>query len=123
MSATSGSETQHGLYGRWMLDWESRLCQCATNRVVRPFDWGIEWTARWPCAVRSPRNGHDPETYVKLMNRAVIEGSDDFFAYRRPSDFAIEGNLLRFTSPVATPYAQNNVVHGQWFPARHKPGS
>ena len=37
--------------------------------------------------------------------------------------FRSDGNLLRFTSAVETPYPENNRVHGQWFPARHKPGS
>jgi dienelactone hydrolase len=123
MAEAADSQTQHGWYGKWMLDWEDRLCRRATNRVVRPFDWGVEWTANWPCSQRSPRNGHDPETYIKLMNRAAMEASDDFFAYRMPNDFALDGNLLRFTSPVATPYPENNRVHGQWFPAAHKPGS
>ncbi len=33
-----------------MKDWENRLCFRATNRVVRPFDWGLEWTGDWPAA-------------------------------------------------------------------------
>ncbi|HML17984.1 MAG TPA: hypothetical protein VK419_13215 [Bryobacteraceae bacterium] len=111
------------LYGRWMLAWENRLCSRATNRVVRPFDWGIEWTARWPCAARHPRNGGDAETYLRLMNEIALASSDEFFAYETPRDFSLEGNLLRFTSAVETRHTENNRVHGQWFPARRKPGS
>ena len=37
------------LYGQWMERWEDRLCSRATNRVVRPFDWGLEWTPRLAC--------------------------------------------------------------------------
>ncbi len=111
------------IYGRWMLAWENRLCSRATNRVVRPFDWGLEWTRNWPPALRMPRNGHDPEAYLRLLNHAGLESSDEFFAYEPPRDFTLEGNLLRFTSPVPSPYPENNRVHGQWFPAKHKPGS
>jgi len=111
------------LYGRWMLAWENRLCSRATNRVVRPFEWGLEWTRRWPVAERFPRNGHDPEAYLRLLNRAALEASDDFFNYQPPRDFSLDGNLLRFTSFVETPYPENNRVHGQWFPARFKPGA
>lgn len=111
------------LYGRWMLAWENRLCSRATNRVVRPFDWGLEWTRGWPCERKFPRNGHDPETYLRLLNRVGLESSDEFFAYCTPSDFSLDGNLLRFTSAVETPFPENNRVHAQWFPARHKPGS
>src|SRR6185437_3672298 len=111
------------LYGRWMLAWENRLCSRATNRMVRPFDWGLEWTRQWPVALRHPRNGDDPEAYLRLLNRAALASSDEFFAYETPADFALDGNLLRFTSAVATPYPENDLVHGQWFPARLKPGA
>src|SRR5438270_4452603 len=109
-------------YRRWMLDWENRLCLRATNRVVRPFEWGLEWTANWPCAQRLPRNGHTPHAYLKDLNLAALEASDEFFDYSPPRDFALEGKFLRFTSAVRTPHPANNVVHGQWFPAVEKPG-
>ncbi len=111
------------LYARWMYDWENRLCFRATDRVVRPFDWGVEWTKEWPQAKRLPRNGHDPESYLRLLNQAGLESSAEFFDYTPPTDFRLEGNLLKFTSAVETPYPENNTVHGQWFPAKHKPGS
>lgn len=110
------------LYARWMYDWDARLNAVSTNRVVRPFDWGLEWTRQWPTAARFPQNGHDPHGYLKLLNQAGLEDSDEFFGYRTPSDFVLDGNRLRFTSPVKTPYSENNTVHGQWFPAAQKPG-
>jgi hypothetical protein len=110
------------LYARWMLGWENRLCCSATNRVVRPFEWGLEWTQGWPCADGHPHNGHDPHTYLKLLNQAALEASDEFFAYRPPSDFKLSADLLEFTSPVKTPYPVNDHVHGQWFPAPTKKG-
>jgi dienelactone hydrolase len=106
-----------------MYEWENRLCSRATDRTVRPFEWGIEWTANWPVAGRIPRNGHHPEEYLKVLSRAALQSSDEFFGYETPRDFSLEGNLLRFTSPVETPHEENNRVHGQWFPAKHKPGA
>lgn len=106
------------LYGRWMLAWENRLCARATNRVVRPFDWGLEWTQGWPGATRFPQNGHGPDAYLKLLNRAGLDSSGEFFSYRTPRDFVLRDTLLRFTSAVNTPYRENNCVHAQWFPAR-----
>ncbi len=109
------------LYGRWMLAWESRLCARATNRVVRPFEWGLDWTHSWPIAQKFPRNGHDPESYLRLLNRTAIESSDEFFDYETPRDFSLEdapqGRLLRFTSAVETRHPENNRVHAQFFPA------
>ena len=104
-----------------MIGWENRLCFRATNRVVRPFEWGLEWVSGWPLAARYPMNGHDPEAYFTQLNRAAIRHSEEFFSYRTPTDFQIvNDSILRFTSPVRTPYPANNIVHGQWFPAREK---
>ncbi len=110
------------LYANWMYGWEDRLCSRATNRVVRPFEWGLEWTRQWPCAQRLPQNGHDPHGYLKQLNLAVLADSDEFFRYQPPTDFRLDGKVLRFTSAVQTPHPANNVVHGQWFPASPKPG-
>jgi dienelactone hydrolase len=105
-----------------MYGWENRLCSVSTDRVVRPFDWGLEWTANWPHSAANPRNGHGPFEYIRHLNELALESSNEFFAYTPPADFALEGNLLRFTSAVESPYPENNLVHGQWFPAQHKPG-
>src|SRR5579884_3323225 len=110
------------LYGKWMLRWEDRLCSRATNRVVRPFEWGLEWTHSWPVAHRVAQNGHDPHTYLKVLNKHALEASPEFFAHRTPGDFKLENNILTFTSPVHTPYPENNLVKAQWFPALEKPG-
>jgi len=135
------------LYARWMYDWETRLTQADNNRVVRPLEWGIEWTREWPC-----RNGFLPaqtaeqsEHYLREYNLRAIANSDEFFAYKTPEDFRLEkrevqvfstrevpdprlenkvrgtyGEFLRFTSPVRTPYPENNLVNARWFPAKGK---
>src|SRR5260370_370676 len=106
-----------GLYQRWIRSWEERLCFRATNRVVRHFEWGLEWSRNWPCAQRYPKNGDAPADYVAKLNRIAIQESDHFFAYERPRDFRLDEGVLRFRSPVETPHPENNVVHAQWFPA------
>lgn len=106
------------LYGRFIHKWEHKLCNRATNRVVRDFEWGIEWSRDWPVTRVLPQNGHGPYEHLRELNRIAVERSDDFFAYPTPSDFALRDGILRFTSPVPTPYPENNIVHGQWFPAK-----
>ncbi|MFN0171441.1 MAG: alpha/beta hydrolase family protein [Bryobacteraceae bacterium] len=110
------------VYRRWILNWENSLCFRATNRVVRPFEWGLEWTAAWPCSRRLPQNGHGPEEYLRLLNREAIRTSDEFFGYRVPADFRLReyehGPFVEFTSPVRTPFHENNTVYGHWFPAK-----
>lgn len=107
-------------YGRRVGAWENELALRTTDRVVRPFEWGVEWSANWPCTGRMERNGHSDEAYLAELNRLAIEHSDDFFAYEPPRDFALSGNLLCFTSAVQSPYAANNSVHAQFFPAKDK---
>jgi hypothetical protein len=134
-------------YARWMYDWETRLTAVDNNRVVRPLDWGIEWTREWPC-----RNGFLPtqtpeerERYLREYNLRAVASSDEFFSYLTPSDFRLErrevqvfstreipdaklekkvrgtyGEFLRFTSPVRTPYPENNLANARWFPAKGK---
>ena len=131
-------------YARWMYNWESRLTSVDNNRVVRPLEWGIEWTREWPC-----RNGFLPtqtaadcEHYLREYNRRAVARSDEFFSYKTPTDFRLEtrevhvfstreipddklerkirgtrAEFLRFTSPVGTPYAENNLANARWFPA------
>ena len=98
------------IYGRWMLAWENRLCSRATNRVVRPFDWGLDWTRDWPGAQRFPRNGHDPHAYLQLAEPGGPRIERRVFRLRAAyAIFALDGSTsLRFTSAVETPYPENN---------------
>lgn len=130
-------------YRRWIHDWESRLTSRDSNRIVRPFEWGWEWTRNWPEVEHFPApEQNNPEAMLEHMvgvNDQVIADSDRFFDYSRPTDFRIEhrkvelfhtgsappkkqpkdewAKFLRFTSPVDSPYAENNVVNARWFPA------
>ena len=105
-------------YERWIAAQEERLCFRATNRVVRDFEWGLEWVRDWPCAREFPKNGDTPREYIAKLNQLAVRDSDAFFDYERPSDFSLAGNILRFRSPIHTPYPENNTVHAQWFPAK-----
>jgi len=100
--------------------WEERLAAGATDRVVRPFEWGLEWTAGWPDSVQCPRDGHPPHHYLAMLSEAAANDSDSFYGYEMPQDFHLTGNLLQFTSPVRTSHPQNDVVHAQWFPASNR---
>ncbi|HSB76269.1 MAG TPA: alpha/beta hydrolase family protein [Terriglobales bacterium] len=124
-------------YAQWMYAWETRLNARDNNRVVRPLDWGVEWTQAWPC--RNGSSQENPEHVIRELNRRILARSDEFFSYRTPADFRLEPatpasggqspanfqepavpgppGFLRFTSPVATPCPENNIVHARWFPA------
>src|SRR5215471_17581516 len=100
--------------------WERRLAAATTDRVVRPFDWGLEWI---------PRNGHHPESpAIGAAERVgrwvdnVMSDTDAFFTpeptthYVCRSDAA--GDVLLFPSALRTPHVENNTVRCGYFRAR-----
>jgi hypothetical protein len=107
-------------YRDWMDRWENELCFRATDRVKRPFEYGLDWSAEWPITQGFAPNGEGPVSYLAEVNRRVVSASHEFFGYEKPADFRLEGEWLAFRSPVRTPYQRNNVVRALWFPA---PGS
>jgi dienelactone hydrolase len=132
-------------YAQWMYAWETRLTSVDNNRVVRPLEWGLEWARGWPCG-NGFAPGHvpqDAEKFLREYNQRIIAASDEFYSYRTPQDFRLErrpvevcstrqipdpkleekvrgtyADFLRFTSPVDTPYRENNLANARWFPAR-----
>jgi Alpha/beta hydrolase domain containing 18 len=104
-------------YRDWMDRWENDLCSRATDRVPRPFEYGLEWSEGWPVTRDFAPNGNGPVSYLTEVNERVVASSREFFGYETPVDFQLQGDWLEFTSPVRTPYPENNLVHARWFPA------
>ncbi len=149
------------LYARWMYRWETALTTRDENRIVRPVEWGFDWLEDFiaSAGLRHPIfGGNDPaslepqaaESAMVALNEAIVQSSEAFYSYRRPTDFqletrhpqlfptnvrpetlrqdaelkqkAAEGKLkpaqfLRFTSPIRTPYPENDFVNARWYPA------
>ncbi len=128
-----------------MYNWETRLTQVDNNRVVRPLEWGIGWTHEWPCrnGFMVAQTDEQCERYLREYNLRAVASSDEFFSYEPPRDFRLErravqvfstreipdprleakvrgshAEFLRFTSPVRTPYPENNLANARWFPAK-----
>jgi hypothetical protein len=107
-------------YRQYMERREDRLASITTDRVVRPFEWGLDWSKNWPCADGCEPDNVDPLTRLKQLNKAAVSESAAFFAYQTPQDFECTDSRLRFTSAVSTPYTKNNIVHGHWFPSSRR---
>lgn len=132
-------------YAQYMYDWEHRLTSVDNNRVIRPLEWGLDWAQSWPCqnGCAPAQAANDPAQFFVDFNRRILAASDEFYSYSRPTDFRLEtrevkvfstretpdlrleakvtgtlAQFLRFTSPVKTPYPENNRVNARWFPAR-----
>lgn len=107
-------------YENWINGWENRLCFRSTDRVVRPFEWGLEWTDRWPVVSHAAGDRNDPETFLRDLNRLILDNSEHFFTYEKPSGYRLENNWVRFRSPIVTPHPANDLVHAMWFPTKQR---
>jgi len=82
-----------------------------TDRVVRPFDWGLDWI---------DANGHapgaSPQTVLRDWVSHVLSDSSRFFdtpdtsAYMYRPD--ADGGAIAFPSAFNSPHPENNTVHG-----------
>jgi len=134
-------------YQRWMHNWEHRLTTRDTNRIVRPFEWGLEWLQDFQFRTQPPASNSDASVrdYFFRLNEEMVERSDEFFGYQTPNDFRLEehpikthqtgsnpdpkldkkyegkmGTFLRFTSPIKSGFAENDLANARWFPAKGK---
>ena len=104
--------------------WERRLASVSKDRVVRPFEWGVDWI---------PANGHqgDAAAMLELWVEEVMRDSQGFFTAPPTSDFEFTAatdapgssgaGTLRFPSAHVTPHPENNIVTARWFPAKDEP--
>ena len=94
--------------------WERRLASVDTNRVQRPFEWGLDWLG----LPESP----DPSAAVSSWSRRAMQDTDAFFLTPSIDDYRQVGDDLQFPSAIETPYATNNTVHVRVFPGRVRRG-
>jgi dienelactone hydrolase len=97
--------------------WERRLASVTKDRVVRPFDWGLDWIP--PNGIARSRPA--PEVLTEWVSH-VMADTDAFFtpppttAYRL-TDGADRTPVLTFPSALETPHVENNTVVARLFPA------
>ena len=66
------------------------------NRLVRPFDWGLEH-------ILDHVNGADPREVLRSHTSRVMQSSDDFYSLPAISDYKLEADQLTWTSAIETP--------------------
>ncbi len=121
-------------------NWERRLAAATTDRVVRPFDWGLDWipvngeravgSAALPAETEAARSsgsdeGREQERLQTWID-TVMSNTDAFFTPPPTSEFTIEpqseGDRLTFPSALETPHPENNTVSCRYFRARPQRG-
>jgi dienelactone hydrolase len=96
--------------------WERRLASVDTNRIIRPFEWGLDW-------IDLP-DTEDPLTTLEAWAQQTVASSDTFFASPPVTGWELKDNVLRFPSALQTPWEVNNTVIGRLFhPEKPKPGA
>ena len=107
------------MLSRFFHAWERRLASVSTDRVVRPFEWGVEWI--------DAGNGHHEGAQERLAAyvQAILDDTDRYYTppatdtYRlHPARTGEVGRLLTFESARHTPHAENNTVYGRYFMGR-----
>jgi pimeloyl-ACP methyl ester carboxylesterase len=102
--------------------WERRLASVSKDRVVRPFEWGLDWIGS------NGAHSEDVEAHVAAWVNDVMRDTPGFFELPATSDYEFtaaspelqeqgEAGTLRFPSAMVTPHPENNTVVGRWFPA------
>jgi dienelactone hydrolase len=83
------------------------------NRIVRPFEWGVEF-------VREHVNGDDPRAIFTEHTQQVMARSIDFYGLPEIKDWQLAGDLLTWTSAVHTPSIENNTARARLFTPRRE---
>jgi hypothetical protein len=96
--------------------WERRLAAAATDRVVRPFEWGTDWL--------DEPNGFEGTDADRLERWAatMLAESERFYALGPCTAYELSGDLLTFPSAVTTPHPENNIVRARFFPSNSPKG-
>ncbi len=98
---------------------EHRLHASTTDRVVRPFDWGLDWLPE-DARVPDRQAGEQVEGWVAR----VLDDSRRFFETPPTADYEFDEatGRLRFPSAFETPHPENNTVYGTYFPGHGRSG-
>ena len=109
--------------------WEHRLASATKNRVVRQFEWGLDWLHESGGSGGSGRSGgYEASAVVERYVEEVMRDTQAFFTPAATNAFEFtpadpeqsrdgESGTLRFPSALVTPYPENNAVAARWFPS------
>lgn len=95
--------------------WERRLASVDNNRIVRPFEWGLEWAGLSADAA-------DPGEALATLSTEVLRDTDRFYTPAPSRDFVHRDGVLEYPSALESPYPENNRLRLRVFPARERPG-
>ncbi len=99
------------LWKNYMYRRERWYHQRDNNRLVRPFEWGLDY-------ILDHVNGDDPRELFRQHTERVMQKSDEFYALPDITDYRLNGDQLTWTSAIQTPSHENNIAHALFFEAQ-----
>jgi len=115
-------EYYRGVIARLFHAWERRLHAASKDRVVRPFEWGLDWIE-----ANEHMKGSPPERVLLDWAAHAVSDSTRFFETPETSDYTFRSGVdgasgsVSFPSAMQTPYPENNTVHALYFEAKPRP--
>jgi dienelactone hydrolase len=108
--------------------WERRLSSVTKDRVVRPFEWGLDWIPEHgPGLPPDPGRGEGAPEAIDRYVSQVMADTDAFFTPPPTTDYTLtpapDGDRLTCPSAFVTPHESNNTVYCRYFPAAGSTGS
>jgi hypothetical protein len=93
--------------------WERKLHAVARDRLVRPFEWGLEWLPEG-----GRRRHGSPTEIIEAYAESAVAESASFYAVTPAPHYDLDAqSYLTFESATSTPHPVNNVVRARYFPA------
>lgn len=87
------------------------------NRIVRPFEWGMEF-------VTENANGADPREFFRDYAKKTVADSENFFCSPEIKDYELSQDSrlstldLKWTSGIKTNSPENNTAYAHYFPVK-----
>jgi dienelactone hydrolase len=105
--------------------WERRLADATTDRVVRPFEWGVEWIADNGNAGTPKNTAADPPHAAHALDAwvsRIMADTDAFFTPPPIDAYTVtrgdDSAIVAFPSALVTPHEANNRAYARHFEAR-----
>jgi dienelactone hydrolase len=107
--------------------WERHLASVTKDRVVRPFEWGLDWLG--PAGVNGHPCDRRPDEVLLEWIAHVMSDTDAFFSAPPTSAYTFDPHStarepwLSFPSALETPHRENNTVRCRYFPPKRSKGA
>jgi len=96
--------------------YEHRRWTTDDNRMVRPFEWGLEHVGGDASA-----KDEDARAFLRVYCAKAIENSKEWYEPAPATDYRVDGeDVLTFTSAIRSAFPENNSVYGQVFRGEKK---